>query len=120
MRGTPVAVVLESCAGRVCQIHIAMSTRTTNPRNLIPCTYIGQKGPCTKLCYRGRCYIHTKKESLSLCTKCGVRGTRSNTGICAYGDCLWASQWLSRKMKAERESMDAYITELIETFDSSI
>jgi hypothetical protein len=92
---------------------------STNHRNLIPCTYIGQKGPCTKMCYRGRCHIHSKKRSLALCTRCGVRGTRSNTGICAHGDCLWASQWRSRKMKAAVDDMDAYVEELIRTFDAS-
>lgn len=91
----------------------------TNPRNLIPCSYIGQKGPCTKMCYRGRCHIHSKKESLPLCTKCQVRGTKSKTGICAHGDCLWASQWRSRTMKAAVDEMDAYVEELIRTFDAS-
>ena len=96
---------------------------STNHRNLIPCTYIGQKGPCTKMCYRGRCHIHSKKRSLALCTRCGLRGTSSKSGICAHGDCLWASQWRTRKMKAESralaDDMDAYVEELIRTFDAS-
>ena len=93
----------------------------TNSRNLIPCTYIGIKGPCTKMCYRGRCHIHGKKTSLTLCTRCGKAGTKSKTGICATRatGCLWAAQHASRKMKAEKDSMEAYIEELIRTFDAS-
>ena len=93
----------------------------TNPRGLIPCTYVGQKGPCTKLCYRGRCHIHRKKESLTLCSRCGKFGTRSKTGICATiaTGCRWAAQVRSKKLKAEVDDMDAYVDALIESFDAS-
>ena len=88
----------------------------SNPRDLVPCSYLGEKGPCTKMCYRGRCHIHKNRASLALCTRCGERGTSSKTGICATiaTGCRWHAQHAARRMKAEAE-MDRHIAALIES-----
>ena len=93
---------------------------SSNPRDLVPCSYLGEKGPCTKMCYRGRCHIHKKQVSLPLCAACGKRGTSSKTGICATiaTGCRWRAQARSRALKAEAE-MDAYIDALIKNFNAS-
>ena len=92
----------------------------SNPRDLVPCSYLGEKGPCNKMCYRGRCHIHKKQASLTLCIRCGARGTSSKTKICATiaTGCRWAAQHATRRLKAEAE-LDRYLGALIETFNAT-
>ena len=89
--------------------------------DLVPCTFIGVKGPCTNQCFRGRCSRHKNKTTLTLCKHCGKRGTLAAHGYCASVEsgCRWKAQHQSRVLKAERESWDAYLDDLIETFDAS-
>jgi hypothetical protein len=83
-------------------------------RNLIPCTYIGLKGPCANQCYRGRCSRHTTRKSLTLCLHCKKLGTTASHGHCAsiQSGCRWMAQHKSRVIKADREAWDAYIDSL--------
>jgi len=89
--------------------------------DLVPCTFIGVKGPCTNQCFRGRCSRHKNKTTLTLCKHCGKRGTLAAHGYCTSVEsgCRWKAQHQSRVLKAERESWDAYLDDLIETFDAS-
>ena len=83
------------------------------------CSFVGTKGLCNRPCYRAVCYVHTKRTSLPLCTHCGARGTTSKTGICAAIDtkCRWRSQVRLHQMQATDAQLEAYVQELIETFD---
>ena len=80
-------------------------------RNLVPCTFIGLKGPCPNQCYRGRCSRHTSKKSLPLCKSCCKLGTNASHGYCANieSGCRWKAQYHSRVLKADRETWDVYI-----------
>ena len=83
--------------------------------DLIPCTYIGLKGACTKPCFRGLCNRHKNRTALTLCKHCGKRGTNAPHGYCAGIEegCRWKAQHASRVLKAERESWDAYLDEIL-------
>ena len=83
------------------------------------CSFVGTKGLCNRPCYRAVCYVHTKRTSLPLCTHCGARGTTSKTGICAAiaTKCRWRSQVRLHQMQAADAQLEAYVQELIETFD---
>ena len=83
-------------------------------RGLIPCTFIGLKGPCPNQCYRGLCFRHTGKKSLALCKHCGERGTTTAHGYCmnVESGCRWKAQHHSRVLKADREAWDKYIDSL--------
>ena len=83
-------------------------------RNLVPCSFVGLKGPCPNRCYRGVCSRHTGKKSLTLCTGCSQLGTNAPHGYCVNVEsgCRWKGQHQSRVLKANRESWDAYIDSL--------
>jgi ribosome-binding protein aMBF1 (putative translation factor) len=90
--------------------------------DLLPkCSYVAEKGVCGKPCFRGICAAHAGRTSLTLCTRCGKFGTRSKTGICNSIEtgCRWRAQYSSRKTKKARDDMDAYIDDLIESFNAS-
>ena len=68
-----------------------------------------------RMCYRGRCHIHSKKDSLPLCTRCGIHGTNSKTGICYHVDtgCRLHVRHLNKKV-AKATALDARIQDLID------
>ena len=80
------------------------------------CSYIGQKGVCGRRCFRGLCAAHIHRKSLALCSNCKVRGTTSKTGVCQSieSGCKWKAQYISTKMKAATDAMDAFIDSLVE------
>jgi hypothetical protein len=81
-----------------------------NTDKLPRCSYLGVYGICGQPCYRGICGNHIRRTTiLTLCTRCGVYGTASKTGICSTRStgCLWSSQYTSIKMKAKARQSEA-------------
>jgi hypothetical protein len=85
------------------------------------CSYVGQKGVCGRPCFRTVCYLHTGRKSLPLCAACGKRGTTSRSGYCQEisTGCRWKSQARCRALKAGADALDAYVQELIDSFNAS-
>jgi hypothetical protein len=75
------------------------------------CLYIGRKGLCNKRCFGGRCNIHRKRETLTLCVEDCGRGTASQTGYCAQ--CGYKQIYYGNKLKRERDQRNAFLNELL-------
>jgi hypothetical protein len=74
------------------------------------CLYIGRKGSCGKRCFGGRCNVHRKRETLTLCVENCGRGTASLTGYCSQ--CGYKQIYYGQKMKRARVEMDEFIDEV--------
>ena len=98
-----------------------MSADPRTIRYTVPCTYVGLNGLCGKPCFRGVCTRHRDRKPLQLCLRCGVRGTTAPHGYCSNREsgCQWRAQYQSKLAKKDRDGMDAYVTDLIETCQSS-
>ena len=86
-----------------------------NSTHLGACAYIGVHGLCGRKCFREVCGYHRGKKPLSICRKCGERGTSTPHGYCtsvATG-CRWKSQYESRLLKDDRKEMEDYIERLL-------
>ena len=86
-----------------------------NTEHLNTCSFIGRKGPCGRPCFRSVCGTHRGKKPLTLCLRCGERGTTAPHGYCMNEKtgCRWKAQYESRLMKAERDATNSYIDELL-------
>ena len=86
-----------------------------NSSHLGACAFIGVHGLCGRKCFREVCGYHRGKKSLSLCRKCGERGTSTTHGYCTSvaSGCRWKSQYESRLLKDNRLEMDVYLEMLL-------
>ena len=86
-----------------------------NSSHLGACAYIGVHGLCGRKCFREVCGYHRGKKSLSICRKCGERGTSTTHGYCTSvaSGCRWKSQYESRLLKDNRQEMEDYIERLL-------
>ena len=86
-----------------------------NSTHLGACAYIGVHGLCGRKCFREVCGYHRGKKPLSICRKCGERGTSTPHGYCTSvaSGCRWKSQYESRLLKDDRKEMEDYIERLL-------
>ena len=86
-----------------------------NSTHLGACAYIGVHGLCGRKCFREVCGYHRGKKPLSICRKCGERGTSTTHGYCTSvaSGCRWKSQYESRLLKDDRKEMEDYIERLL-------